>query len=83
MFASGVPAGSRPVKVALVSEVAAPRVKSSAVSVWIWPAPAGRDNVAMRPSGLPVLKVNGVAAAGLALSKTKRAAILQLVARYA
>ena len=30
-------------KVALVSEVAALRVKSSAVSVWMWPPPAGLE----------------------------------------
>jgi hypothetical protein len=70
MFASGVPVGSRPVKVALVSEVAALRVKSSAVSVWMWPAPAGRDSVPINPSGIPVLNEKGAAEAdGIAREK--------------
>jgi len=51
------------VKVALVSEVAALRVKSSAVSVWMWPAPAGRDSVPINPSGIPVLNKKGAAEA--------------------
>jgi hypothetical protein len=63
MFVSGVPDGSRPVKVALVSEVAALRVKSSAVSVWMWPAPRGRDRVPINPSGVPVLNEKGAAEA--------------------
>src|SRR6476660_1896767 len=74
MFASGVPAGSKPVKVALVSEVAAPRVKSSAVSVWIWPAPAGCDNVAIRPSGGPLSNANDAAKAGVAVNRPRNAA---------
>src|SRR3954453_1855253 len=74
MFASGVPAGSRPVKVALVSEVAALRVKSSAVSVWMWPAPAGRDNVAMAPSGGPLSNVNDAANAGVVVNRPRKAA---------
>jgi len=64
MFVSGVPDGSRPVKVALVSEVAALRVKSSAVSVWMWLALAGRDSVPINPSGAPVVNEKGVAEAG-------------------
>jgi hypothetical protein len=53
-------------KVALVSEVAALRVKSSAVSVWMWLALAGRDSVPINPSGAPVVKKKGAAEAGKA-----------------
>ena len=63
-------------KVALVSEVAALRVKSSAVSVWMWPAPAGRDNVAMAPSGGPLSNVNVEAKAGVAVNSPRKAAPL-------
>jgi hypothetical protein len=60
--ASGTaPCGMRPVKVAAVIEVGWVRTKSSPVSV---SGPAGCDVVAMRPSGLPVLKKNGEAPAG-------------------
>jgi hypothetical protein len=38
--------------------------KSSADSISILPALSGRDAVAIRPSGLPVLKKNGTAMAG-------------------
>jgi hypothetical protein len=41
-------------------------MKSSAVSVSRWPALAGWDNVASRPSGVPVLKKNESARAGVA-----------------
>jgi len=39
-------------------------MKSSAVSVSINPGPLGLDSVAIRPSGSPVLKLNGSATAG-------------------
>src|SRR5215470_15266370 len=51
---------TRPTKVASVINVVAPGVmKSSAVSVSSLPGLAVRDNVAINPSGLPVLKRNG------------------------
>ena len=39
-------------------------MKSSAVSVWIFPVMEGRDNVPILPSGVPVEKTNESAAAG-------------------
>src|SRR6476660_4784672 len=39
------------------------RRKSSAVSVWIFPSLAGRDSVAILPSGFPVENVKEAAAA--------------------
>ena len=57
---------NRPVKVALVREVSWLRAKSSADSTPMMPVPLGRDAVAMRPSGSPVLKENGVAFADVA-----------------
>ena len=56
-------------KVALVIEVGEVRTKSSADSISNLPVLAGRVAVAIFPSGLPVLKKNGVAAAGSAVSK--------------
>jgi hypothetical protein len=56
----------RPVNVALVMRVCCVSTKSSAVSVsWLTPLVGpGRDAVAMRPSGLPVLKEKASARAG-------------------
>ena len=45
-------------------------VKSSAVSVWIFPGLGGRESVAILPSGLPVEKEKEAAEAGDA-SKSK------------
>jgi len=42
------------------------RIKSSAVSVSSLPPLGGWDSAPSRPSGLPVLKKNGAAQAGLA-----------------
>jgi hypothetical protein len=50
--------GRRPVNVALVSFVSEVRTKSSADSISILPAELGREAVAIRPSGFPVLKKN-------------------------
>jgi hypothetical protein len=47
---------SKPVKVAPVIEVWEVRAKSSPVSISNFPTLSGRAAVAMRPSGLPVLK---------------------------
>jgi hypothetical protein len=54
--------------------------KSSAVSVSSLLGLAGRESVAIRPSGFPVLKVNVSAAAG-AVSRTAMAPALTLVIR--
>src|SRR6266436_6671186 len=71
MLDSDAPNGSSPVNVAISIEVSPPSVKSSAVSVWIWLPLAGRDSVAIRPSGLPVVKKNGAAAAVPGKKKAK------------
>src|SRR5580704_1929660 len=70
MTLAGVaPPTSKPVKVPLViSVVGAVVTKSSAVSVSNLPTLAVRDSVAIKPSGLPVLKTNGAAVAGAAKS---------------
>lgn len=44
-------------------DVAAPRMKSSADSISRTPVPEGREPVAIRPFGDPVLKLNESAAA--------------------
>jgi hypothetical protein len=44
-------------------------IKSSAVSVCIFPGPGGRDNVAILPSGSPVEKENNDAEAGEASNR--------------
>jgi hypothetical protein len=54
----------RPVNVALVRLVAEGNTKSSADSISNWPPESGREAEAINPSGLPVLKKKGVAAAG-------------------
>src|SRR5215469_9089369 len=56
MFDRGAPRGRSPVNVALLRMVGKVNTKSSADSISILPAELGRDAVAMRPSGLPVLK---------------------------
>src|SRR5262249_29171945 len=56
--------GIRPVKAAPVMTVCWVSTKSSPVSISNFPALSGRAAVAMRPSGLPVLKTNVSAAAG-------------------
>ena len=55
---------STPVKEAPVIDVCCVRTKSSPVSISNLPALMGRVAVAIRPSGLPVLKTNASAAAG-------------------
>jgi hypothetical protein len=72
------PPVSRPVNVALVIEVGDVRVKSSADSISNGAPVAGRDALAISPSGLPVLKVNSVAAAGNALSGASMAAATEV-----
>jgi len=70
-LAGVAPPTSKPVKVALVITVVVVVAKSSAVSVSSLPALAVRERVAIRPSGLPVLKENGSAtASGVPLSDT-------------
>src|SRR3984893_331926 len=58
------PDGIRPVKAAPVINVCWGSTKSSPVSISNFPALSGRVAVAIRPSGLPVLKTNASAAAG-------------------
>jgi hypothetical protein len=64
MLPSGVPNGTNPVMVAWVISVLSDKMKSSAVSVSILPALAGRDSAPNRPSGAPALKENVAAHAG-------------------
>ena len=61
MFA---PDGIRPVKAAPVINVSWVSAKSSLVSISNLPGLSGRVAVAIRPSGLPVLKMKGSEAAG-------------------
>src|SRR5689334_18235100 len=56
--------GRRPKKLPPVMLVIPVVTKSSADSISSVPVPPGRDAVPMRPSGLPVLKVNRSASAG-------------------
>jgi hypothetical protein len=58
------PNGIRPVKAAPVINVYWVSTKSSPVSISNFPALSGRVAVAIRPSGLPVLKTNASATAG-------------------
>src|SRR6516225_5800933 len=78
------PVGSRPVNVALLMLVSLVNTKSSADSISFdgagETAVSGRDAVAIRPSGLPVLKKNGSAAAGIAVSRPSRAAAPEVFA---
>src|SRR6266446_10899998 len=57
------PEGIRPVKAAPVINVCWVSTKSSPVSISNFPGLEGRVAVAIRPSGLPVLKTNGSAVA--------------------
>ena len=66
MSLNGSPVGNRPVKVALLMVTGAVRLKSSADSISAFPGLPGRDPVAIRPSGFPVLKVNVCAEADTA-----------------
>src|SRR6516162_6049038 len=62
-LAGVAPPTSNPVNLASVISVSVVVTKSSAVSVSSFPVLAVRDSVAIRPSGFPVLKKNGVGAA--------------------
>ena len=78
----GVANGIRPVNVARSSTVQLVRVKSSAVSVWIFPGLATRDSVAILPSGLPVEKKKEVAIVGgarIAVHKVRVKARVKIV----
>src|SRR5215471_8865675 len=65
IFEREAPVGMSPVKVALVMLVGVVMTKSSADSISIFPAEAGREAVAIRPSGSPVLKKNDLAEAAV------------------
>ena len=65
----------KPVNVALPIGVGEVRSKSSADSISNLPALCGRDAVAMKLVTLPVLKDNGSAAAGSAVSSPNRDAV--------
>src|SRR5215475_14978977 len=71
------PDGIRPVKDAPVISVCCVSTKSSPASISNFPGLSGRTAVAMRPSGLPVLKTNVSAAAdnGIATAANVSAAI--------
>ena len=71
---SGTPLGNRPVNVPPAIDVGEPRMKSSADSISLMPGPFGREAVAMRLSGLPVLKKKGPADAVLTRKNTADAA---------
>src|SRR5215475_1169944 len=73
MFAVVAPV-IKPVNVALVIVVGPVRTKSSADSISNLPALSGRVAVAILPSGLPVLKKNGVAPTGPARKRRTRIA---------
>src|ERR1700746_1908705 len=64
----GVVVVTKPVNVAFVIEVGAGSGKSSADSISNGAPVSGRDALAISPSGLPVLNVNAVAAAGGAVN---------------
>src|SRR5262245_34992603 len=64
MLLVDAPDGIRPVKAAPVISVCCVSTKSSPVSISNFPGLSGRVAVAMRPSGLPVVKTNESAAAG-------------------
>src|SRR5262249_41869161 len=61
-----LPDGTRPVNVAKLRVVAVGKTKSSAVSISNPPVDSARVAVAIRPSGLPVLKKKGIGTDGLA-----------------
>src|SRR5215471_924840 len=80
MFAVVAPV-IRPVNVALVILVGPVRTKSSAAWISNFPALSGRVAVAILPSGLPVLKKNGEAAAGSVRKRSARTAAEREIAR--
>src|SRR5215813_13256515 len=80
MFAVVAPV-IRPVNVALVIVVGPVRTKSSADSISNFPALSGRVAVPILPSGLPVMKKNGDAAAGPARKSRARTAAEKDIAR--
>ena len=64
MLVSGAPVGMRPVNVAPVMVVGPVSAKSSAASISRLPPNAGREAIAIRPSGEPLEKVKGAPEAG-------------------
>jgi hypothetical protein len=68
MFAWVAPPVNRPVNVALVIVVGEFKIKSSALSISIFPPDEGREPVAINPFGSPVLKKTESAEAGTASS---------------
>src|SRR6476661_6046129 len=75
--------GIKPVNVAELMSVVSATTKSSAVSVWIDVAVAGRDRVAIFPSGLPVEKEKIEAEPRDASSRKASAPTLVLLAQSA
>jgi hypothetical protein len=73
MLVNGAAEGSKPANVAWSIVVYDARMKSSAdsISIWLRAALAGRDAVAMRPSGAPVLKVNVAPQLEVAIDKPR------------
>src|SRR5215467_12400690 len=69
--ATVAPPVSNPTNVALLITVSEVKKKSSPVSISNFPADEGRDAVAILPSGSPVLKMKGSAAAGTTQSAVK------------
>src|SRR6266516_649909 len=61
IFSRGVPNGTNPIILACVMTVVCCRMKSSAVSVSIFPGLARRDSAPSRPSGVPVVNEKGAA----------------------
>src|SRR5579864_3922659 len=59
IFSRDDPTGTNPIILAWLMTVVCCRVKSSAVSVSIFPGLARRDSAPSRPSGLPVVKEKG------------------------
>src|SRR5690242_11714517 len=58
------------------------RMKSSPVSISIFPVLDGREAVPMSPSGLPVLKENGVAVTGAAEASVILKKSVTVILRY-
>src|SRR5437868_9931 len=77
MLLVDAPDGIRPVKATPVISVCCVSTKSSAVSISNFPGLSGRVAVAMRPSGVPVLKtkVSAAADSGITIAATVSAAI--------
>jgi hypothetical protein len=72
IFERGAPVGISPVIVALVIDVGFVKTKSSAVSTSNLPADIGRLAAAIKPSGLPVLKVKEAPFAGMTATRLLR-----------